>query len=1219
MQSIVALFLIYCAGEALALRREYYIAMEEIVWSYNGPESSPFFKRPGPTRIGGDFKKAVFRQYTDSTFRTRSPRPKSLGLYGPFIRAEVKDTIVVHAFNRASRPYSIHPHGVFYKKSSEGALYSDNTTSSDKVDDTIPPGGKHKYIWEVRDEYAPGPDDPSCLTWAYHSHVHASRDQNTGLIGTLLTCKKGTLTSAGHRTDVDREFAAIVFIIDENESWYIDENIKNYTLQPDSVDKKDPDFIESNLFYSVNGHTFLTLSTEMCKGDLVHWHIIGMGSDLHTMQFTGNSVIINGHREDTATLFPATFTTAIMRPDNPGKWLFGCHVSHHASGGMVMGYEVHDKCGPSFGAEFGKGLGSVGDTIRTYYVAAEEVEWNYAPTGMNMFRQKPIAEDGQYSHEYFRKGPDRIGGIYIKAVYKEYTDDTFQVEMERDPVMGILGPVIYAEVGETIHVVFKNKANRVYEIEPHGVFFNSTVKVEPGKTHTYVRPVPDRVSPLEKDDNCVTHAYASMATIDVDQHTGLVGPIVICKRGMLADEMKKTVYYMLLATFDENESPYLQQNIDAFAGDPSSVDKDDEDFKESNRMRSINGLTFGNILGVQLCTEQYTDIRLLSIGSDLNNHAFILDGAAMKTRNEYTGMAGVFPHVITTVSVYPYEPGVTLYGCHVSNHGKGMLGFYESKYCSDPKPKFQPSAKRTIYLGIVEEIWDYLPRRFDHKGNSVDDPEHIAYLYAHQENGKYIGSKYKKSIFYEYTDATFTVRKPKPKHLGFEGPILKMEIGDEIKVVFKNMATITFNVQAIGIHVAGVMQGPVPPAKPGETVTYTWQVRPELAPNPDQPDCFASAYLSFVDFRRDAYSGARGPMVICRKGTLNQKEGGMADKEFSLLFYITDENLSHYVDENIREFAKADPGTFNKKDKSFVESNKMNHINGYMYHVPELNMKRGELVRWHLFAEGEEDIHSIHFHANAFVHHSNAENKGDVFNLYTGRYSTLLMRPDAVGEWLLHCHVNTHVDIGMVTTYTVHDQTAICKPKCSPYRCDSNSHIDCSLLGIGKTSHLLSDKLQVKVKFAEDVIFVPASSITQLDLSHNMALGDVKILKRTLSYFPRLHTLWLKNINLMNLPGDLFDENKFLRVVHLQNNRIQYFPGRYARPTGKIEVLDLRNNDVKSVSPNVLVGRGRRLKRLDLRGNNELTPECMNALHIDWRMMKFCAASDKFEGIPKSG
>ncbi|XP_039248805.2 ferroxidase HEPHL1-like [Styela clava] len=230
MYYIAVLVSIFCAGEVLAMRREYFIAMEEIFWNYNGPENSPVSRDRGPARIGGEYKKAVFRQYTDSTFSTRSPRPESLGLFGPIIRAEVNDTIVVYAFNRASRPYSIHPHGVFYEKSSEGALYSDNTTSSDKVDDTIRPGGKHTYVWEVRDAYAPGKEDPNCLTWAYHSHVHSSRDQHTGLIGTLLTCKEGTLTSAGHRKDVDREFAIIVFVIDENESWYIDENIKKPML-----------------------------------------------------------------------------------------------------------------------------------------------------------------------------------------------------------------------------------------------------------------------------------------------------------------------------------------------------------------------------------------------------------------------------------------------------------------------------------------------------------------------------------------------------------------------------------------------------------------------------------------------------------------------------------------------------------------------------------------------------------------------------------------------------------------------------------------------------------------------------------------------------------------------------------------------------------------------------------------------------------------------------
>lgn len=76
-----------------------------------------------------------------------------------------------------------------------GALYPDATPNKWKVDDSIPPGGSYKYRWVVRPEFAPTDDDANCLTWVYHSHVDAPNDISSGLIGALLTCKKGMKTS----------------------------------------------------------------------------------------------------------------------------------------------------------------------------------------------------------------------------------------------------------------------------------------------------------------------------------------------------------------------------------------------------------------------------------------------------------------------------------------------------------------------------------------------------------------------------------------------------------------------------------------------------------------------------------------------------------------------------------------------------------------------------------------------------------------------------------------------------------------------------------------------------------------------------------------------------------------------------------------------------------------------------------------------------------------
>jgi len=47
------------------------------------------------------------------------------------------------------------------------------------------------------------------------------------------------------------------------------------------------------------------------------------------------------------------------------------------------------------------------------------------------------------------------------------------------------------------------------------------------------------------------------------------------------------------------------------------------------------------------------------------------------------------------------------------------------------------------------------------------------------------------------------------------------------------------------------------------------------------------------------------------------------DKEFFLQFQVVDENLSHYIDENIEEYVGVEASSFDKENKAFVESNKM--------------------------------------------------------------------------------------------------------------------------------------------------------------------------------------------------------------------------------------------------------------------------------------------------------
>ena len=87
---------------------------------------------------------------------------------------------------------------------------------------------------------------------------------------------------------------------------------------------------------------------------------------------------------------------------------------------------------------------------RTYYIAAEMVEWDYLGSNSTNVSIPAAAE------RYFQGGPDRIGSRYLKARYTMYNSKEFVIRKAGDPGLGILGPTIYCQVGDTIVVYFKN-------------------------------------------------------------------------------------------------------------------------------------------------------------------------------------------------------------------------------------------------------------------------------------------------------------------------------------------------------------------------------------------------------------------------------------------------------------------------------------------------------------------------------------------------------------------------------------------------------------------------------------------------------------------------------------------------------------------------------------------------------------------------------------------
>src|SRR6266852_6285732 len=64
-----------------------------------------------------------------------------------------------------------------------------------------------------------------------------------------------------------------------------------------------------------------------------------------------------------------------------------------------------------------------GSKTRTYYIAADEVVWDYAPSGRNQITGQPFTEEAGF---WVTPGPDRLGRVYRKTIFREYTDETFK-------------------------------------------------------------------------------------------------------------------------------------------------------------------------------------------------------------------------------------------------------------------------------------------------------------------------------------------------------------------------------------------------------------------------------------------------------------------------------------------------------------------------------------------------------------------------------------------------------------------------------------------------------------------------------------------------------------------------------------------------------------------------------------------------------------------------
>jgi FtsP/CotA-like multicopper oxidase with cupredoxin domain len=245
------------------------------------------------------------------------------GIPGPVLRAEVGDTIRVHFRNNDTYyrfPHSMHAHGLFYTPAHDGAWIAQ---SGAKPGTALQAGETFTYEWQAVSS--------SVGSWPYHDH-----SMPNSIPGSTSTSGNEQMASNGiMELGAELGLFGMIVVTDENTPRVDREFILCFH---DLYEVDIPQLSQD--FDCFNGYAFLgnTPTFEAHVGEHVRWRIMALGKDFHVFHLHGHRWLYNGRYDDSLVLGPSSTLTFDYVEDNPGTWLYHCHVTDHMMGGMVGFY-----------------------------------------------------------------------------------------------------------------------------------------------------------------------------------------------------------------------------------------------------------------------------------------------------------------------------------------------------------------------------------------------------------------------------------------------------------------------------------------------------------------------------------------------------------------------------------------------------------------------------------------------------------------------------------------------------------------------------------------------------------------------------------------------------------------------------------------------------------------------------------------------------------------
>ncbi|MFV2056693.1 MAG: multicopper oxidase domain-containing protein [Thiohalomonadales bacterium] len=322
---------------------------------------------------------------------------------------------------------------------------------------------------------------------------------------------------------------------------------------------------------------------------------------------------------------------------------------------------------------------AVNAQVREYFIMAEDQMWDFAPGGKDLMKCdldgmigcEDVAEPWTNSHRF------------NKVRYIQYTDKHYNVKVNQPDWLGVLGPIIRAEVGDELVIHFCNAATSGnYSMHPHGVRYDKDSEgahysgvnaadgappgngsqVSPGACFDYHWFADKTSGPGKGEVSSKAWWYHSHIDEPAETNAGLLGALIITAEGKAkADGSPKKIDKEFIAAF------FIFNELEG---------------AEPGLIHSINGYFFGNTTGFIMNKGDKVRWHLLGMGNEVDIHTphwhgnTVSIGAHDVARN--TDVVELLPATMITADMTASNPGDWMFHCHVSDHiAGGMMTSYQ--------------------------------------------------------------------------------------------------------------------------------------------------------------------------------------------------------------------------------------------------------------------------------------------------------------------------------------------------------------------------------------------------------------------------------------------------------------------------------------------------------------------------------------------------------------